>query len=116
MAGAFLRDLRGLSVLTITPPDAEGNLLPVHLMPREARAAIAYAEIVVGNVSPADGKQDRLHKIRFYDKPRCLELIGKHLGMLVEKREVGAPGSFRRLSDTELLDRFRALQAKAKGA
>ena len=27
MAGAFLHDLRGLSVLTITPPDAEGNLL-----------------------------------------------------------------------------------------
>lgn len=34
---------------------------------------------------------------------RALELIGKELGMFVERKEVGEPGDFERLGDDELL-------------
>jgi phage terminase small subunit len=33
---------------------------------------------------------------------RATELIGRELGMFVERSEVGAPGDFRRMSDQEL--------------
>lgn len=33
---------------------------------------------------------------------RALELLGKELGMFVERQETGAPGSFKELSDAEL--------------
>lgn len=45
---------------------------------------------------------------------RALELIGNHLGMFIQRHEIGAPGDFARLSDDELNDAL-AEQAKALG-
>lgn len=38
---------------------------------------------------------------------RALELLGKHLGILIERREIGEPGEFDRLADAELLADLR---------
>lgn len=38
---------------------------------------------------------------------RALELLGKHLGILIERREVGEPGEFDRMADDELLADLR---------
>lgn len=38
---------------------------------------------------------------------RALELLGKELGMFVDRREVGEPGEFERLDEAELLDAIR---------
>lgn len=38
---------------------------------------------------------------------RSLELLGKHLGILIERREIGEPGEFERLADQELLEDLR---------
>lgn len=45
---------------------------------------------------------------------RALELIGKELGMFVDRREVGEPGEFDRLADAELEAELVA-EAKALG-
>jgi phage terminase small subunit len=43
---------------------------------------------------------------------RALELLGKELGMFVERREVGEPGDFDRMADDELRDELRAQAAE----
>lgn len=43
---------------------------------------------------------------------RALELLGKEAGMFVDRREVGGPGDFARMGDTELLDYIRQQQAE----
>lgn len=40
--------------------------------------------------------------IKFHDKQAALVNLGKHLGMFVERKEVGQPGDFDRMSDDEL--------------
>ena len=45
---------------------------------------------------------------------RALELIGNHLGMFIQRHEIGAPGDFQRMSDEEL-DESLAVQARALG-
>lgn len=41
---------------------------------------------------------------------RALELLGKEQGMFVERKEIGAPGDFSRLTDDELDGEIKALQ------
>jgi len=43
---------------------------------------------------------------------RALELLGKEAGMFVDRREVGGPGDFARMGDTELLEYIRQQQAE----
>lgn len=45
---------------------------------------------------------------------RALELLGKELGMFVDRKEVGGPGDFERMSDAEL-DEFIRLEAHGLG-
>lgn len=45
---------------------------------------------------------------------RALELLGQHLGMFIQRHEIGDPGDFARLTDSELDARVRA-EAKALG-
>ena len=45
---------------------------------------------------------------------RALELLGKELGMFVDRKEVGGPGDFERMSDDEL-DSFIRAQSGALG-
>ena len=67
--------------------DATGSLLPVAQIPLETRCAIAGIEVVIKNAQAGDGHTDTVHKIKFWDKGRALELLAKHLGLLVEKVE-----------------------------
>ncbi|WP_316195368.1 MULTISPECIES: hypothetical protein [unclassified Bradyrhizobium] len=45
---------------------------------------------------------------------RALELLGKHLGMFIDRHEIGEPGQFARMTDEEL-DAALVAQAKALG-
>lgn len=67
--------------------DAEGNLLPVHQLPDHIAAAVASIEVVKKNLAAGDGQTDQVHKIKLWDKPKNLEMLFKHLGLLVEKHE-----------------------------
>lgn len=77
--------------------DKNGNLKPIHEIPEDVRRAISAVE--VDELFDGKGK-DRKHvgftrKVKFWDKTKALELLCKHLGLLVEKHEVtgkdGAP-------------------------
>jgi phage terminase small subunit len=70
--------------------DEKGNLLPIHEMPPEARAAIAGFDLeeLWDGRGPKRKQVGRVRKVRFWDKPRALELLAKHLGLLTERLQV----------------------------
>lgn len=65
--------------------DSNGDLLPPHKMPEDCRRAIASIEVHVGDDGVA------VKKIKFWDKTRNLELLGKHLKLFVDRVEVSGP-------------------------
>lgn len=67
--------------------DKQGNLLPVHQWPKEVAATIREVEVVKRNLTVGDGLMDDVHKIKTWDKVKALEMLAKHLGLLVERME-----------------------------
>lgn len=72
LAYSDVRDLFG--------PD--GNLKPIHELPDHIASAIGSIEVVIKNTAAGDGVTDRVHKIKLWDKPKNIELLFRHLGML----------------------------------
>jgi len=66
---------------------AAGNLKPIQQWPDHAAAAVAGVEVVIKNAEAGDGHTDRIHKIKIWDKPKNIELLFKHLGLLKETLE-----------------------------
>ena len=56
------------------------------------------------------------YKIQFWDKIKGLEMLAKYFGMFIERKEVGAPGEFDKLSDDELDNRIKQAEAEFFGA
>jgi len=46
---------------------------------------------------------------------RALELLGKELGMFIDRKEIGSPGEFERMTDEELLEEVRRQAAELLG-
>lgn len=67
--------------------DAKGGILPIHQWPKELAAAVSSVEVLKRNVASGDGHTDDVLKVRLWDKPKNLEMIGKHLGLFIEKVE-----------------------------
>jgi len=66
---------------------SNGRLKGMHELSAEQGAAIASLEVIVKNAEAGDGHQDVVHKLKVWDKPRVLEMLGKHFGLLVERLE-----------------------------
>ena len=67
-----------------------GKLLAVHDMPEEVRRAIASID-VFEEYEGAGREREYVcdtKKVKFYDKTRALELLGKHLRLFADKVEV----------------------------
>jgi phage terminase small subunit len=66
--------------------------------------AAALAEITVEEFK--DGRSDKREvrrvKFKLANKLDALELLGKHLGLFIERHEIGGPGDFARMTDDEL--------------
>ena len=75
-----------------------GGVKALHEIPPEVRAAIASYEPGEYGV-----------KVKFWDKPRALELIGKHLKLFTDKVEHS--GSIESLTDEQLEAKYRVLIA-----
>jgi phage terminase small subunit len=63
--------------------DANGELLPFHKMPEDVQRAISSIDVEERNGETV------VKKIRFWDKPRALEMLGRHIGLLRDKNEDG---------------------------
>jgi phage terminase small subunit len=80
--------------------DAHGNLLPVHQMPEEVARAISGIENEEMFDWEGTGEErakvhtGTVRKVKFWDKTKGLELLGKHLKMFTDKLEVGADDTF----------------------
>ena len=71
--------------------------------------AAAVSEVTVEDFKDGrgeDARDVRRVKFKLHDKKSALVDIGKHLGMFIDRSEVGKPGDFSRLSDEELNDRI----------
>ena len=68
--------------------DDEGNVKPINTWSADDAACIAQVDIVKRNVYAGDGKMDEILKIRLWDKPKTLEILAKHLGLLTERLEI----------------------------
>ena len=65
--------------------DEDGNLIPVQNLPPDIAAAIHSVKISMGP------QGTMLQEIKLHDKKGSLELLGKHLVLFTEKREVTGP-------------------------
>jgi phage terminase small subunit len=83
--------------------DKDGRLLPVQDMPEDCRRAIAGIKVF----EEFDGygedrvKVGEVREVKFWDKPRSLELLGKHLGTFTERVELSVRRADDDVSDEE---------------
>lgn len=70
--------------------------------------AAAIQEITIEDFKDGrgeDARDVRRVKFKLYDKRAALVDIGKHLGMFIERHEIGGVGEFQRYTDQELAER-----------
>lgn len=67
--------------------DANGNLKDIHAIPEHARRAIASIETRLEGGKRDGQVPELITKIRLVDKRGSLELLGKHLGMWIERHQ-----------------------------
>lgn len=65
--------------------DEQGNLRPIHTLTPEQSACIAGLEVIIKNAKAGDGVTDTVHKVKVWDKPKVLDMLGKHFGILTEQ-------------------------------
>lgn len=98
--------------------DEDGNLLPIDALSDEAAAMVAGIEVIKKNAEAGDGIIDTIHKVKLVDQLKAQEMLGKHLGLLVDKLQLDVNGRIRlvdeRAPDDELIARAEELIAKAK--
>jgi phage terminase small subunit len=89
-ADKILRELACLATVDLAEAyDEMGQLKPLHEIPKRVRKAMSALEVN----EMFDGKGDErtvigLNKrVKFWDKPRALELLGKHLKMFSDRVE-----------------------------
>ena len=70
----------------------EGNLRPIKEWPEDLRRAVSGFEVVRRNVDSGDGHTDDVIKVKLWDKSKNLEMLFKHLGLLVDKVEMKIEG------------------------
>jgi phage terminase small subunit len=66
--------------------DANGNLRPLQALTEEERSVLASIKVVTRPVAGGEkGDVEYIHEIRSWDKPRALETLARHLGMLLDR-------------------------------
>jgi phage terminase small subunit len=70
--------------------DAEGNLIPFHLLDRDVAAAVGSVEDETRTTGDGDKRATvRTQHMKFTDSIRAAELLGKHLGLFGNGEGVG---------------------------
>lgn len=85
-AERVLEEMRRLAFSDVSSLfDARGKLKPLHTLTPEESACISGLEVIIKNAEAGDGHTDTVHKIKVWDKPRTLEMLGKHFALLTER-------------------------------
>lgn len=105
--------------------DGNGHLLPIHDIPEDTRRAMAGVKVFdeFEGYGKERTKIGEVREVRFWDKNKALELLGKHLKLFVERLEhtgkdggpiktEAEPFDITRLND-EQLRQYRAIVAAA---
>ncbi len=71
--------------------DEHGGLMPIHALPDDLAMCIASVEVVKRNFTSGDGKPELVWKIKLWNKPQALELLGRHQGLFREDPPSDAP-------------------------
>jgi phage terminase small subunit len=91
-ADRVLKELARIAFLDLAGAyDENGRLLPIKDMPEDVRRAIAGMKVYAERISGGDGDDDEIGEtteIKTVDKTKALQLIGQHLKMFTEKREI----------------------------
>jgi hypothetical protein len=68
--------------------DANGELKPMGEWTPAMRAAVRSIETLERDITPGErGPAAKVHKLQLWDKPKNLEMLFKHLGLLIERVE-----------------------------
>jgi phage terminase small subunit len=68
--------------------DAAGNLRPPADWPEALQACVSQVEVVRRNLTTGDGKVDTVIRVRFWDKTKALEMLGRHLAMFADRVDI----------------------------
>jgi len=104
-ANYVLRELFKLANVDLSAAyDEFGNLKPIHEIPEDVRKAIAGIEVF--EERDHEGTYlGRTRKVKFWDKTRALEMLGRHLALFKDRIEVSV--------DSKLTDELRAARERA---
>lgn len=85
-AGRILQELSRIAISDIRGAfDAAGNLIQVNSLSDAIAPAVAAVEVVTRSIG--EGEVEYVHKIKFWDKLKALELLAKRLGLVKELHE-----------------------------
>lgn len=80
--------------------DKDGRLLPLKQWPDHIRAAVSSVKARKYNADAGDGKQEDIVELKLWDKSKNLEMLFKHMGLLIERMDINI--------STKIEDRIKA--------
>lgn len=87
------RVLREAARLAFSDPrkffNADGSLKPITELDDDSAAAMASFESVEKAIPGGEGETEIIRKMKLWDKPSSIGMLGKHLNLFVEKVDVG---------------------------
>jgi len=67
--------------------DENGHLLPMNKWPADIAPVVSSIKVLRANLDKGDGKFNDVVEVKLWDKVKNLEMLFKHLGLMVERLE-----------------------------